>query len=356
MFEQVARRRHNLAEARGRVLHHVERKREKHKLSYREKLKRLTQQINIARYEEEEIRIPLADRIERMLLHWREVVKIGVIRWFIDQEIRRVRKARRRAIEFVRRAELYRALMGNAYVPIAVEWRFPKIRVYVDEKIEEYLQSPKYGELVKDALAVIFADILRGKFLIEMKPEDLERLKGVLTFVKEKYFAPYREVPCKRSQYLVKLTPLTFRFLKGYGVRFYVLRFTDVKTLHNDPYIVVTKPIDIHFINIRKKKPWFEKVASMIFAGETPNLTGRETIPTAMNWKREPRNLMKTYLAMTLGYRINENFARALGFRERIANFDHCSIYVKPIIGKIYKPEKTIEREYRLVYRVLMLR
>jgi len=352
----MGRRRHNLTETRGRVLHHIERKREKQRHLYKTKLKRLVQQINIARYEEEEIRIPLADRLEMMLLRWREVVKIGFFRWFIDYELRKVRKARRRAQVIARSIELFRALMGSAFVPIAVEWRFPKLRVYVDVKIEEYLQSPEYADLVRDALGVIFADILRGKFLIEMKPEDLERLRGVLTFIKERYYAPYKEVPCKRSQYLVKLTPLTMRYLKGYGVRFYVLRFTNVGTLHNSPYIVVTKPIDIHFANLRKKKPWFEKVSSMIFAGETSNLTGREDIPTTMDWRREPRNLMKTYVAMTLGYKINENFARTLGLRDRIKNFDHCSIYVKPIVGKIYKPERTIEREYRLMYRGLMLR
>jgi len=352
----MPRRPRNLSEARERFIARRERREKKRRELYKTKLRKLTEQINITRYEEEHIRIPLLDRYEEMLMHWREVVKIGFFKWIINQELKRVRKIRRKIEHKLSLLDVLKACLGEGFVPIAVEWRFPKVKVYADAKIEEYLQSPEYADLVRDALGVIFADILRGKFLIEMPPEDLERLKGVLTFLKEQYFAPYKEMPCRRSQYIVKLTPLTFRFLKGYGVRFYVLRFVKVETLHNDPYIRVTKPIDIHFADMRRRKPWYEIIASMTFLGESPSLTGREDIPLTRDYDRSPRDLMKSYVAMTIGRYTSEALARRLGLREKIYEFDHCSIYVKPILGKIYKPERSIERDYRRRYPGLMLR
>ena len=347
----------NLAETRDRVHLHRERKKKKSADRYRRKLKQMVRKIRFAKYQQEsEERIEYLDRLIEELMRKLEVYKKGIMRWLLEKLLTSARALRTRVTKKAERLRFWLEYARYGYIPIVVKWTGTKIELYVDEKIEERLMSPEYHDLTRDALSVIFTDILRHKYKIDMKPEDLERLKGILAYMNERYKAPLREMPCKESKYMVKLTPVTFHFAKNYAVRFYVLRYMPVNTIRNNATVIVTKPIDVYFSDLRIRKPKREIIQVSTYAGDSGALSGREDVVVSRDYNREPRRLLKAYVAMTLTHRVTDSLARQLGFRTRKTSVKHCSIYFSFIENQIYRGDKTQEYWYRRRYPALMSR
>jgi len=168
--------------------------------------------------------------------------------------------------------------------------------------------------------------------------------------------APLREMPCKESKFMVKLTPVTFYFARNMAVRFYTLRYMPVRAIRNTDRVIVTKPIDVYFSILRIRKPKPEIVQVSTYAGDSSALSGKEDIVIARGPDREPRRLLKSYVAMTLTYHLRDALARELGFRTRKDEIGHCSVYFSFNFGKTYKGEVTQEYWYRRRYPALMSR
>lgn len=357
VVKKVAKKPKNLAETRDRIHLHRERREKKRVEKYRRKFKRMIKRIRFAKYQEEsEFRLEFLDRWIEELTNKLEVYQKGIRRWLYEKALISLRSLRTRITRKAERLRFWLEYTRYGYIPIAVKWTGTKIELYVDEKVEERLMSPEYHDLTRDALAVIFADILRHKYKIDMKPEDLERLKGILAYMNERYKAPLREMPCKESKYMVKLTPVTFHYAKNYAVRFYVLRYMPVSTIRNDARVMVTKPMDVYFSDLRIRKPKRETVQVSTYAGDTGALSGREDIVVSRDYNREPRRLLKSYVAMTLTHRVTDSLARQLGFRTRKRNVRHCSVYISFTENQIYRGDKTQEYWYRRRYPALMSR
>jgi len=353
----VAKKPKNLAETRDRIHLHRERWKKKAVETYRRKFRKMVKRIRFAKYQEEsEFRLEFLDRWIEELTNKLEVYQKGIRRWLYEKALISLRSLRTRITRRVERLRFWLEYARYGYIPIMVKWTGTKIELYVDEKIEERLMSPEYHDLTRDALAVIFADILRHKYRIEMKPEDLERLKGILAYMNERYKAPLKELPCKESKFMVKLTPVTFYFARGYAVRFYVLRYMPVNTIRNDARVVVTKPMDVFFNALRLRKPKREIVQVSTYAGDSGALNGREDVVVSRDYNREPRRLLKSYVAMTLTHRVTDSLARQLGFRTRKTSVKHCSIYFSFVENQIYRGDKTQEYWYRRRYPALMSR
>lgn len=343
----------NLAETRDRIKRDRER-RYKRLIEYRRKIKRLIERYNFAIYVDNVFdRKVYLDTLAEFLHRRLEVYKKGFVRFFIDILYNRVQTARRRLSRWMSRLQVSYDLI-KGYVPVITKFVGHKIELYIDEKVEEFLKSPEYFESTRDALTIIFSDILRHRYRIEMRPEDIERLKGILAFLYERYYAPFREMPCRESKYIVKLTPLTFYVFQNQPVRLYVLRYIKIDALRNPYTVMVTKPVDVMLSSLRVRKPREENVALSSIAGESSAFAGTEDVIISRDANRNPRRLLKAYVAMRLGHRISEALARQMGIRHRLADVKHCSLYASLEYGKLYRAEREIDYWYRRRYRAIM--
>ena len=201
------------------------------------------------------------------------------------------------------------------------------IELYFHEKLDEYLNDPARLPLVLDALNHIFTQLLSTSYRIVIPPEELERLKEVLAILYKYYVAYTRPMPCTRSQFLVKLTPVTLHIARGYAVRLYVLRWTSGYNLRSG-ILMITDPIDLYFVMLRNKKYNYDIFSSLQAIGETSALSGDETVYTWRDWMGIGRDAVKLYQLLYRHTVVEDGFRRATGKRENIAEIGHCSVYI----------------------------
>jgi len=201
------------------------------------------------------------------------------------------------------------------------------IELHFTEKLDEYLNDPARLPLVLDALNHIFTQLLSTSYRIVIPPEELERLKEVLAILYKYYVAYTRPMPCTRSQFLLKLTPVTLHIAKGYAVRIYVLRWTSGENIRSG-MLMITDPIDLYFAMLRNKKYNYDIFSSLQAIGETSALSGEETVYTWRDWMGTGRDAVKLYQLLYRHTVVEDGFRRATGKRENIAEVGHCSVYI----------------------------
>ena len=100
-------------------MHH----RHKKRYSYRKKLQKITRDLRFVKVDRHQREyVPFVDRIINTLLHWREIVKIGFLRWLIDYELSKVRKIRRDILRTYHKIEAVKAVFGLSFSLISIEW------------------------------------------------------------------------------------------------------------------------------------------------------------------------------------------------------------------------------------------
>jgi len=248
------------------------------------------------------------------------------------------------------RLTYYRLVLGTVtgkYKILAMTvYRDPEIRLWFDKGIEEWLRDPERFEATREAFDFVIAQLLAARKRLVVDPETYERLRGIISLIYSQYVAFTREPPCQRSQYIIKLTPLTLHFMGGMGVRFYIVRWTRVDRLMNDR-LVIEKPIDVWFTRLKFMKPRDEVFSTMTVGGTSDSLTGDEDVVITRDEYRNPRTILKLYEAMYLPSRIRDESAREIAGYGNPYGFSHCSIYVglRPHIARKYEKEKWYRRE-----------
>jgi len=311
-----------------RSLWHHDREKKKRKKTYEEKLREIARRYHFVEYRRQTYEIPVIDHLIQMLLNWMKVTEIGWLRWLLERELEEIRRFRRSIERNIHMVEMIRAISGRAFVPVRVEWVGHRLHIYIDKRIDAVLNSPELRDITLDALSVILEDVLSSRYHIEIPPETYERLKGILQYIYEKVYAPYKPMPCKRSQYIVEIRPITMQYFRGYGATYYVVRYVKNEALQSPYTVRITKPITFHFARfIRVKLPW-ELISTFINAGSTSAIHPDDTVIVSTDHLNNPRRFLKVYQAILLKRRVAESFARQVGARERIADFSHCSVYV----------------------------
>ena len=201
------------------------------------------------------------------------------------------------------------------------------VELYFHEKLDEYLSDPSRLPLVLEALNHVFTQLLATSYRIVIPPEELERLKSILAILYKYYVSYTRPMPCTRSQFLVKLTPVTLHIARGYAVRLYVLRWTSGDNIRSG-LVTITDPIDLYFAMLRNKKYRYDVFSSLQAIGDTTALTGEETVYTWRDWRGIGREAVKLYQLLYRHTLVEDGFRRATGKRENTEEIGHCSVYI----------------------------
>ena len=252
--------------------------------------------------------------------------------------------------------EIYRTIHdirnGRAFIPIVTIWKDRYLELYIDQSIDQWLQDPERIEATMEALSYIFKQLLSTKQRIVMPPETYERLKGILRLLYRYYVSYSRPMPCRRTQMMIKLTPLTIHYFRGYAARLYIVRWIRTDSLSSG-LLTVTRNIDIHFIYFRKYKYKGETVSTMTIAADTDYLQRDTPLYLWRDAQQLPRELLYLYEAIYLYHRIEDGLKRAIGKREIDASLGHCSIYAGFRRFSPYKSYllKRVDREKYRVYR-----
>ena len=235
-------------------------------------------------------------------------------------------------------------------------YRNSEVELHFYNGIENWLRDPERIGAVREAFEYLITELVTMRKRLVIPEEEYERLKKWIGLLFQLYTATGRRKPCRRSNYILRLTPLTFHFMRGYAVRVYVVRWTRVDRLMNKR-VVIEKPIDVHYARMKWEKYRDEVFSSMVVAGKSDSLSGDEEIAISRDERRDARILLRVYEAIYRGDRIREEFMREIaGYGNNYGGY-HCSVYVGlyPHVvddyekNKKYRLEKEVEKTYRLL-------
>ena len=216
---------------------------------------------------------------------------------------------------------------GTALPLVITRYHNRTIELHLHERIDELLMSPEFQSATLEALNYIFTQLLATSYRVVIPPEDLERLKHVLAILYRYYVSFTRPMPCTRSQFLIKLTPVTLHVARGYAVRLYVLRWTSGENIRSG-VLTITEPIDIYFAQLRDKKYEDDIFSSLQAVGDTSSLSEYDLVYTWRDWKGVGRNVLRLYELLYRNTVIEDGFRRATGRRENTMEVGHCSVYI----------------------------
>jgi len=250
--------------------------------------------------------------------------------------------------------ELRDEIRSGTAIPIMVtRYHNRTLEIFFDRRLDEYLSDPNRLPYVLDALNHIFTQVLATSYRVVIPPEELERLKSILAVLYRYYVAYTRPMPCTRSQFIVKLTPVTLHVAKGYAVRIYVLRWTSGYNIRSG-LVTITEPIDLYFARLREKKYKYDVFSTLQAIGDTPSLTGEENVYTWRDWKGIGRDIVKLYQLMYRHTLVEDGLRRATGKRENTEEIGHCSIYIGFNLSKRrfkywwYERERIMCKQYHI--------
>jgi len=247
---------------------------------------------------------------------------------------------------------MYGVMLGRYRVPVMTIWKNGLVELHFDEMLSRLLLAPETRPATFDALAYIANELLLGNYEFKISPEEYERLKAMIQLLHQLYFTKTRNMPCKRSTYAVKLTPVTLHFFRGQTVRMYVLRYVRVRDI-KARRLMIEKPLDVHFNFFKMFKSPFDLISILTYAGDTSNLTGDEQIAIRRDYHRDVREQLRTIVAYYSVSRVRRALAREFGKPEIEDGVGHCSIYLayprtrKYNIKKQFKIEREMFRRYR---------
>jgi|GEM_PF-4276241 len=305
--------------------------------------------------------ISLKDKIEERPSFWREFLNrlfrelwYELLLWISGRDIREKIRWWHDYLRFLR--TVYGVMFNRYKVLTWMVWRDRELELHFEQALYEALMSPELRDLTFEALNHIANELLVGNYEYIVPEPDWQRLKAIIQLL-HKYFILYtKDMPCRRSNYAIVLTPLTLSFFRGLKVRMYVVRYVRVKDMYSGK-LVIEKPIDVHFAFMRVFKYPFDLISFITFGGDSPSLSGTETIAISRDHRRNVREVLRTIVAMYNRSRLIDAMARTLGTPEARDNISHCSIYIGFIRTRKYdiKKQFKIERETFRRYRSLAL-
>jgi len=200
-------------------------------------------------------------------------------------------------------------------------------------------------EEIRNLLPTIFQEIARARGITRALMEKYPYLIPLLM----RYIARFRKYPCKHDAFAIKVTPVTVQYFKGLKVTYYVLRYAKVSGVRADPYVGRSKPVDIYFQFIGRKKPANDLLNSMMGAGEgysDPN----DYVTIYVNTVRNRTIKLRLRFLYEHPHWVKYYFAKESGREEMYNYFGHCSVYLMQWeYSKSWELRKTEDR--RLIGR-----
>ena len=241
---------------------------------------------------------------------------------------------------------------GVIYAPVITVWKDRFVEIYLDRRIEEWLRDPQRFPAVVELLGTIARQLLVSKYVLVIPPEQLELWKGIINILFEYYVSYTRRMPCRRTQLMLRLTPVTLHVMRGLGVRMYVVRWMRRENM-SSPFLYADKPIDVHFRHLMRYKYYGEVISTMIVGGDTDNLKETDVVPTWRDIRQLPRDMMKIIDTFYQWWKITDALARSIGRPEMSDALGDCSVYIRfrPSKNWLKRTLKRIDREYWLTYR-----
>ena len=241
---------------------------------------------------------------------------------------------------------------GVIYAPVITVWKDRFVEIYLDRRVEEWLRDPQRFPAVVELLGTIARQLLVSKYVLVIPPEQLELWKGIINILFEYYVSYTRRMPCRRTQLMLRLTPVTLHVMRGLGVRMYVVRWMRRENM-SSPFLYADKPIDVHFRHLMRYKYYGEVISTMIVGGDTDNLKETDVVPTWRDIRQLPRDMMKIIDTFYQWWKITDALARSIGRPEMSDALGDCSVYIRfrPSKNWLKRTLKRIDREYWLTYR-----
>ena len=203
---------------------------------------------------------------------------------------------------------------------------FKTIHYDIPKKVMEVVAFDKYvmslPEDLRNLLSTVFVEIARSRYISKAL---LEKYPELVAIVKH-LIMKFGRFPCKHNAFAIKLTPVTIHYFKGFRVTYYVLRFAPVDKLRPDPYIASSKPIDIYFIAMGRRKPGSEFVNSMRVVGSG----SADMFDEVYYFLNETRNRYIKVRVMDYMLRphiVKLQYAKSAGRLEEVYSYGHCSIF-----------------------------
>lgn len=249
--------------------------------------------------------------------------------------------------------KVYRGIRKSSmYAPIITIWKDRFLEVHIDRHIEEWLRDPQRFPAVIELLGTISRQLLLSKRELIIPPEQLEIWNSVIKILFEYYVSYARRMPCKRTQMMLRLTPVTMHVMRGLGVRMYVVRWLRRDNM-SSPLLYADRPIDIHFRALMKYKYYGDIMSSMIVGGDTDRLNESDEVPTWRDARGLPRDMIKAINAFYQWWKFTDGLARSIGRPEMADALGDCSIYIrfKPPKNWLKRSERRKEYEYWKTYR-----
>jgi len=178
-----------------------------------------------------------------------------------------------------------------------------------------------YPPPVRQSLVERILDWSRYKYV----PEGELRETPWNALVRE-FLAYYMPPNCNFSMYAVRVSPVTFQFMKGLSVTLYVLRWVKASEIKSDPYIGSARrksPEQVRWTY----KPDVEVVNSRLYVGSYVLTDLSKKVPIDVNELYEPITKVSIRDIMFRPHLVKYYFAKANGKPEDWYNFHHCSLY-----------------------------
>jgi len=226
--------------------------------------------------------------------------------------------------------ELLRRAYAEAYFRVkfekAWEWRGFLVQAYFDRMYNVIVESvPEAMEVLLNAVRYSnrFVDLIQGH-------------ESEVKSLAHEYLSWLRPKRCHQSAMLIRVTPLTMKFLKDREGYLYTAIHMSAKHLAYNPYSRNTIPRPYHFTILNRRKGT-EKFSTKLKAGWTV-IRLNNFIATAIDHMDRIYAVRRIAETILRPYVILKDRARTLGRPELRFNVEHCSVYAK--LGRKIKSRK----------------
>jgi len=199
---------------------------------------------------------------------------------------------------------------------------FHRDKTIVRIRDEQLLNLP---EDVRNAVIEGIRKAATGKYT----PWDVIAEYPQLVYFLQRYILYYQKYPCKAAKWAFKITPVTLHFFRGQSVTYYVMRWIRVEDLRHDPYLSVSRDVDLYFF-MQVRKPYWDILNTMTFSN-SGSTNPEDVVVVARDDKRQPLVKMPLRRAILQPHHIRRAFAKIVGMPEAYDAVSHCSIYAIPV-------------------------
>jgi len=221
--------------------------------------------------------------------------------------------------EFEKYKVLYELMRGRASVLLTVVYNvfpFAYFRHWIYDK-----HLLEFGPAEREVIIRKIIEYSRQKYIPQKEFMD-PLMRGIF----QRYIAMHMPYPCNFSMYALRITPVTFRVLRGTYVTLYVLRWTLAKNVKSDPYVGSSRRKSYEQIKWTYK-PDVEIVNSRLYVGSYVLTDLSQKVPIDVNELYENIHSVPIRDIMFRPHLVKYYFAKSNGKPEEWYNFNHCSLY-----------------------------